>query len=64
MTEIAAPETKNTVSAEELAETVTNATKIHALCGVVIQTHYGSVELPVTEVWVQDGVLKISVLGT
>jgi len=31
------------------------------LNNITIQTHNGNVELPIMEMWVQDGVLKISV---
>lgn len=30
---------------------------------IQIQTHYGNIDLPIREVWVQDEVLKISVAG-
>ena len=31
------------------------------LNNITIQTHNGNIELPIMEMWVQDGVLKISV---
>ena len=53
---------KNLVK-EEPSDNLLDAIKnnIDSVQSVEVQTHYGNTVLPIIEVWVQDGVLKISV---
>lgn len=54
--------TAQSIAPEEVAESITK--KLEAcerIERIVIQTHYGSVELPVSEIWHADGTLRISV---
>lgn len=61
-TAVVAKEANNTGDIEAL-DNLKKILEIESIDSIQIQTHYGNVNLPIREIWVQDGVLKISVAG-